>query len=107
MKKINTVLLLVPALLMTSSVYAEVSCHGPHKDGNTWSLVCSEDGKGDTDYMCNYSIAIKNADGQSDAVSASGTVGRNEKDVVIWSAIENGGSDIVSAKIDEGSCDPQ
>ena len=107
MKKTNTLLTLVATLLLTNVALAEVHCHGPHETGNTWRLVCSEDGKGDADYMCNYRITVKNADGESETVDANGTVGQNAQDVVIWSAIEHGGSDIVSAKIDGGSCDLQ
>ncbi len=69
--------------------------------------MCSEDGKGDADYMCSYQITLKNADGKSDTVEASGVVAKNAKNVVIWSAIEHGGSAIVSAEIERGSCDEQ
>ncbi len=92
-----SILFAVPAL-------ADVQCDGPSKQGNTWSLVCSEDGKGDADYACDYAIELTNSDGQTSTVSASGTVGQNQQGIVIWSGIEFSGSAITDASISSGSC---
>lgn len=106
-KKIAAPLTIAASLLLTSTAWADAGCKVPTQDGNTWTLQCSEDGRGDSDYICSYRITVKNTDGKSDTIEASGTVAKNAKDVVIWSAIEHGGSAIVSAEIDRGSCDPQ
>jgi hypothetical protein len=94
--------------LWGSSVMAETSCIGPIQDGNTWSLICSDQGAGDADqdavYQCNYSLTVTNADGQTDTVNASGSVEQGQQDVVIWSGVESGGSAITSATVDSGSC---
>ena len=102
----RTAVAVLASMLYASSVLADAHCKGPILDGNTWNLVCSDDGKGDAEYQCNYQISVKNADGISDTVDASGSVAQGQEGIVIWSTIELQGSPVVSASIDSGSCTP-
>jgi len=104
MKKLSVALITVLASVWGVSAWAETSCSGPSKNGNTWSLVCSEAGDIDTSavYQCDYSVTVTNKSGQSNTVSASGTVAQGQSGVVVWSGIESGGSAIVSAVADGG-----
>lgn len=105
MKKYAVVLTAAITAMWGSAVLAETSCSGPVKNGNTWNLVCSEEGDTDSSavYQCDFSVTVTNQSGQSDTLSASGTVAQGQSGVVIWSGIESGGSAIVSAAAD-GSC---
>ena len=106
MKKIYVAVTMLVTTLWGASALASATCSGPMQDGNTWNLVCSDLSAPDTDTaavsQCSYSVSITNKNGQENTVSASGTVEQGQSGVVIWSAIQFGGSDIVSATADGG-----
>lgn len=91
----------------SAGAVADVTCTGPQQNGNTWQLVCAEDGSGDADFQCNYQISVTNKDGQTDVVEASGTVGKGQSGIVLWSGAEHMGSDIVAASVARGSCEQE
>ena len=106
MQKSNVMLVAIVSVLWASSALAAAECEGPTEAGNTWNLVCSDDGTGDAGYQCEYTISIATEDGFTDTVDASGTVDSGVQGAVIWSDISHKGSNIVSASIVSGSCHP-
>lgn len=104
MLKVHFIAVSLVSALFGSAVLADVQCNGPTKDGNTWNLICSEDGSGDSDYSCEYHIALTNTEGETGTVTASGTVGQKQTNIIIWSGIQHSGADIASASISDGSC---
>jgi hypothetical protein len=98
------VLLGIVATALAGAACADVQCFGPSQDGNTWNLACSASGEGDDDYQCDYFLSVTNSDGFTDQIEATGSVSKGDSGVLIWSAIQHDGSDIVSASIDSGSC---
>ena len=106
MNKIIVILATTASVLWGTSVLADASCSGPSKDGNTWNLICAADNSGDaqTEYQCNYTLSITNADGKTGQAEASGSVGTGLSGVMLWSNIQFEGSDIVSASVVSGSC---
>ena len=104
MKKFAAVL---GAMFLTgwgSTALADASCGDPSQDGNTWNMVCADDGKGDDQYQCNYRLNVTNASGVSNQVNASGSVSQGQQGVIIWSGIQQDGSDIVSISVVSGEC---
>jgi len=95
--------LFVIASLVATGAWADAQCQ-VDRNGNTWNLVCAADGSGETDYECDYFVSLTNSQGLTDDVEATGTVGASQSGVIIWSAIQDGGADIVSADLQSGSC---
>ena len=64
-------------------------------DGNTWNLVCSADGGGNSedDYQCDYFISLSFSQGEPDQQEATGSVTPGQSGVIIWSADVNGEGD--------------
>ena len=100
--KISAVILSTLTILTATPALAAATCDAPVQQGNTWVLVCSEDGSGDSDSQCDYDVTITNKDGNTDTVRASGTVGVGQNGVQIWTGIEHDGSAIVSASANGG-----
>ncbi len=92
------------ALLWGSSAVAAAQCEGPQKLGNTWNLMCSADGSGESNYQCDYFLSLHTADGLNYQVEATGSVAPGDTGTIIWSAIQYENADIVSASIARGSC---
>lgn len=106
MQKSNAMLVTVISVLWCTSTFAGVECEGPVQGGNTWNLVCSDDGTNDSGYQCEYTISLTTEAGFTDTVDASGTVDQGAQGTVIWSEIQHNGSNVVSASIVSGSCHP-
>lgn len=104
MQKATVILGVAASVLWSSAVFADSVCSGPTKDGNTWNLVCADDGNGDDEYQCNYTISVTNADGLQGQSDASGSVAKGQSGIIIWSDEEYESSNIVSANIVSGSC---
>ena len=104
MHYLNSLIAVAAVSLWGTGAFAAAECVGPNKLGNTWSLVCAADGGGDEYYQCDYVLSVTNAQGLSSTVDASGSVAEGQSGVIIWSAIQQDGSDITSAVVDRGSC---
>ncbi|MBX9913362.1 MAG: hypothetical protein K2Y25_05645 [Pseudomonadaceae bacterium] len=83
---------------------AAAQCEGPQQDGNTWNLICAADGSGESEYQCDYFLALTNAQGLSETVEATGSVSPGQSGVIIWSAIQNQNADITAASMVRGTC---
>ncbi len=98
-------LVLIASSTFAVVVLADAQCEGPYQDGNTWNLICGADaGDEGDDFQCDYVISVTNDQGESDTLEATGSVSPGDSGVNIWSAVQSGGGNIVSASIDSGSC---
>ncbi|MBK8675912.1 MAG: hypothetical protein IPN27_05825 [Cellvibrionales bacterium] len=109
MKKATLILAAATSLAWGSAALADANCGALKQDGNTWNLYCSADNSGsaELDYQCSYILSVTNADGQTDELTVQGSVGNGVEDAIIWSGIQNDGSDITAANIVSGSCTEQ
>lgn len=97
-------LLLLFSSFWSLSAAADAYCEGPIQQGNTWNLICAADGSGDTEYQCDYSFTLTNAEGLSDTTEATGSVSAGQSGVILWSGIQSNGADIVAAQGVSGAC---
>ena len=104
MQKMSVLMVAVMVAFWGSFANAGAQCEGPIKEGNTWNLTCAADGSGDSEYQCSYFLSLTNAQGLSETIEASGSVGQGQSGVIIWSGIQSEGADIVSANAVSGSC---
>jgi len=105
MKTIRALLVAVAASVGATSAFAGAQCQ-LSQEGNTWNLVCQADDSGmaGDEFQCDYMLAVTNNQNESDVVEATGSVSRDQGGMIIWSAIQDGGYDIVSANVQSGSC---
>jgi len=105
MKTTSALLLAAAACGWATTAFAGAQCE-LSQDGNTWNLVCQADDSGmaGDEFQCDYMLAVTNDQNESDVVEATGSVSRNQSGAIIWSAIQDGGYDIVSANVQSGSC---
>lgn len=104
MSKLHVLAMAVISALWGSSASAAAQCEGPTQEGNTWNMTCAADGSGDSDYQCEYFLSLTNAQGLSESVEATGSVGQGQSGVIIWSAIQSQNADITAASMLRGSC---
>ena len=103
----KTTKLALAALLVLGgkSVFAGVNCQGPTNNNGRWSLVCSEDGAASADLKCNWNVNITTEGGGSGNVNVKATIGRNQKNVTVWSDDRFNGKKITAASMaGGGSC---
>jgi invasion protein IalB len=105
MKRVWALLLAATASVCATNALAGAQCQ-LSQDGNTWNLVCQADDSGmaGDEFQCDYMIAVTNDQNESDVVEATGSVSRDQSGTIIWSAIQDGGYNIVSASVQSGSC---
>jgi hypothetical protein len=99
----NRLFVALLAVGVSGTTWADAQC-AVEQEGNTWNMVCSDSGGGDSDLWCEYSVSINNEDGASDSLSVSGLINSGQSGVIIWSGIEHGGSAIQSVSVDSGNC---
>ncbi len=97
MKYITPAIFIGSACFFANAAFADAQCEGPVQDGNTWNLLCAADGTDDADYQCDYMLSLTNADGFTENVEATGGVSTGQREVIIWSAIQNDNADITAA----------
>ena len=105
MKTTLALLLVATACVCATSAFADAQCQ-LSQDGNTWNLVCQDDDSGmaGDEFQCDYMLAVTNDQNEADVVEATGSVSRDQNGIIIWSAIQDGGYNIVSANVQSGSC---
>jgi len=105
MKTTRTILLAGVASLFATDAFAGAQCQVT-QDGNTWNLMCAADESGEAgdEFQCDYMLSVTNDQGENDVLEATGSVSRGQSGIYIWSAIQDGGYDIVSASVQSGSC---
>ncbi|MEZ5494550.1 MAG: hypothetical protein R3E61_08200 [Pseudomonadales bacterium] len=91
------------SLFWMGSALADASC-AVRNDGNTWNLVCADDGQGDDEYQCSFQLSVTNADGEQDSVDASGSVAKGASEIIIWSGIDSNSSNITGVNVVGGEC---
>src|SRR5262249_44584250 len=83
---------------VTADALAGAQCQA-NQDGNTWNLVCSADESGEEgdEFQCDYTLSVAtDQSSEPDVIEATGSVGRGESGIIIWSAIQDGGANITS-----------
>ncbi|MDT4870139.1 hypothetical protein FQZ97_1052020 [compost metagenome] len=104
MHYLSSVIAVAAVSLWGTAALAAAECVGPTRLGNTWNLVCAADDAGDDYYQCDYVLSVTNAQGLSSTVDASGSVRQGQSGVIIWSAIQHDGAEIMAAVVERGSC---
>jgi hypothetical protein len=90
----------------TADALAGAQCQA-NQDGNTWNLVCAADESGEAgdEFQCDYTLSVATDQStEPDVIEATGSVGRGESGIIIWSAIQDGGANITSVDVQDGSC---